>query len=190
VQRLVENALANLPPHAIAIIASDTFHYGAGYVQHVLGERPDVEVITWPLVRSPEYRARIAARTHLAMTAPHDAMLGPTLVGEALAQGRPVFIDEYQATIARAFPTYPLGVLFRVLPRGAPVPSPDAIFAENLALYQKYVVDEVAPEAADEPAASARAEYARTWSLIASLLEAAGRDPNPARAVAIGLAPL
>ena len=191
VQNLVENTLRGLPPRAIAIVATDSFHYVAGYLQAVLHERPDVDVITWPLVRSAEYRERIAHRTGLAMTAPRGELLGPALVGQALAQGRPVFIDGYQASIAAAFPADPYGVLFHVLPRTATRTPIGEVVETNRALFATYALDYPAPRVDDEPAASVHADYARTWRILADGLAAVGRtdDARAAAALATELAP-
>jgi len=191
----VENALratlSALPAKSVVIVTPENTYFGMGYLQQVLGVRRDVTVISWPMVKSPEYRARAAARTGLRFEAPRGGVLGEALAEQVLARGQPLFIDAYGGGIARAFPTYPLGLVFRVLPRGTPPPPPAEVYAENRALLDAQDLAYPHPLEGDEPAAEVHVFYARSWSMIAGALQAAGdgSDAEAAREIAVGLAP-
>ncbi len=176
VERSLSNMLATLPPAAIVIGTTDELHFGAGYLQTVLAVRPDVQVISMGQVALPYYRARIERRTGIAITAPSgDERVSVTIATAALATGRPVFIDPYQANIAQAFATYPYGLVFRVLPKGATPPTAEQVFAMNQELYAQYELDYAFPGPDDQLPTAIHRNYARAWTLIAQGLAAAGK---------------
>lgn len=191
----IENALRAtldaLPPKSVVIVSPESFHFGFAYLQDVIGLRPDVIVISWPKIKSPEYRDRLARRTGLAFTAPKGGVLSAAVAEQVLARGQPMFIDAYGGGIARAFPTYPLGLLFRVLPRGTQPPSPREVYELNHAMLEKQDLAYSHPFEEDEPAADLHVFYARTWSMIGDALAASGDadDAASAREIAAGLAP-
>src|SRR5439155_462431 len=78
------------------------------------------------LLRRDWYRARWASRG-LALPSDPGAPLGAAL----LRTGRPVLVDRGLTGILAAFPSYPLGVLHRVLPRGTAPPPPHDIAEQN-----------------------------------------------------------
>src|SRR5207253_7685964 len=133
------------------------------------------------------YRARIQRRTGIAITAPAgDEKISVTIAAAALATGRPVFIDPYQANIAQAFATYPYGLVFRVLPKGATPPTVEQVFAMNQELYAQYQLDYAFPGPGDQLPAAIHRNYARAWTLIAKGLDAARR--SDLRDQALGIA--
>jgi hypothetical protein len=191
----IENALratlAALPAKAVVIVNPENTYFGLGYLQEVLGLRPDVTVISWPMAKSAEYRERLARRTGLVFEAPKGGVLSVAVAEQVLARGQPLFIDAYGGGIAKVFQTYPLGLVFRVLPRGTAPPSPREVFEENRALLAEQDFAYPHPTEGDQPVADVHVFYARTWSMIAGALDAASdpADAASAREIAAGLAP-
>jgi hypothetical protein len=191
VQRSLENMLATLPKDAIVIGTEDILHFGTNYLQGVLGERPDVTFVMMPQVGLGYYRERIRDKTgvDLSVLVEEKGATPSVRVAELMiATGRPVFIDAFQANIAKAFPIYPYGALYRVLPRGTAPPPIDELFAINKALYAKFRFDYPLPSPGDDLAAQAHVLYARTWRAIASGLPP-GASRDEAERMAAALAP-
>lgn len=192
VEQGLRNVLATLPPAAIVIGTPDDLHFGMGYLQSVLGIRLDVTVICTSQLGLPYYRDRLRARTGFVVEKP---AAGETVTGniakQALATGRPVFIDTFQANIASAFPIYPHGILFRVLPSGSNVPSLEQIFEHNREVFGRYRFGYALPGPNDFHATRLHQLYARVWSSMSQALARAGRadDAAFARALAAELAP-
>lgn len=189
-QLAVESSFKVLPPRAVVIVTPESLYFASGYVQGVLHQRPDIDVLSWPMMKSPEYRERIHRRTGLTVEAPAGGHLSDSIADQVLGQGRPLFVDAYGASFARAFPTYPFGILFRVLPKGAKPPSPGEVFELNKAMLANWKLDYPLPTADDQPAAEVQDLYVRWWMLIAQQL-AATHDPREAlaREIAARLAP-
>jgi hypothetical protein len=165
----VQNLLQSLPPHAIAAVISEDQCFAGRYLQLARGRRPDVTLICSELLRRDWYRATWSRRG-LAMPADPGPALGEALV----ATGRPVFVDRGLTRLLAAFPSYPFGVLHRVLPRGAAPPSPHDIATVNRDLYQAFDLDYPRPGRDDDFAAVAHRRYAAAWAAIANLLDATG----------------
>jgi hypothetical protein len=152
----------------------------------VRGERPDVSLVCAGLLPLHHYRAAWQRRG-LALPAADGAPLGDAL----LDAGRPVFVDPFLRGVLGAFPSYPFGVLRRVLARGAELPSAAEVAATNRDVYRGFDLDYPHPGRDDEYAAFAHQRYAGTWSDISRMLGAAGdRDAErEARDRAFQLAP-
>jgi hypothetical protein len=186
VETALRNELETLPQNAIVIGDPDEFHFGLGYLQGVLGERRDVAVIAVPHMGITSYRRRIAEMTGIEIRRNKGGeKLSVVIAEQALATGRPVFIDPLQGTIASRFPTYPYGLLFRVLPAGTPPPSIDEVFAINKELYGTYKFGYATPSRDGELAAQYHLFYARAWQLLIPALEATGRTEERAFAQAM-----
>jgi hypothetical protein len=171
----VRNTLRSLPPFSIAVVTQDDQCFGARYLQLVGGERPDIAVVCPGLLPLRTYRAFWAERG-LAM----PPSTGPRLAQTLLATGRPVFIDPLLRSIISAFPSYPTGVLMRILPDGAALPSPSEVAAINRDLYRDFALDYPVPGLDDGYATIAHHRYAASWARIAQLLDGAG-DREAAR---------
>jgi hypothetical protein len=165
----VQNLLSSLPPHAIAVVISEDQCFGGHYLQLARGRRPDVTLICSELLRRDWYRATWSRRG-LAMPADPGAPLGDAL----LATGRPILVDRGLTQLLAAFPSYPFGVLHRVLARGAAPPSPHDIATLNRDLYQAFDLDYPRPGRDDDFAAVAHRRYTAAWAAIANLLDATG----------------
>ena len=171
----VQNLLRSLPPGAIAVVIADDHCSGARYLQLVRGERPDVAVVCSGLLPVAAYRAEWVRRG-LALPPGDGARLGDAL----LATGRPVLVDPFLHGVLAAFPSYPYGVLRRVVPRAAAPPSAGEVAALNRDLYRAFDLDYPRPDRDDEYAALAHHRYAATWAVIARALDGAG-DRDAAR---------
>ena len=190
-ENALRGTLAELPAHAVVIVSVEGFHFGAAYLQDVLGVRPDVTVISWPMVKSSEYRDRVSRRTGLVFDAPKGAGLSAVVAQQVLARGQPLYIDAFGGSIAAAFPTYPFGIFFRVLPHGTAPPPPQEVLEQNRALLGKLDLAYPHPTAADQPAAEVHMFLARAWSMIGDAVAASGDSANgaAARELAAELAP-
>jgi len=181
IEQGLSNLLRTLPPDAIVIGATDDLHFGVGYLQGALGVRRDVAVITVPHIGPSYYRVRIRQRTGIVITAAQGKEQVSVLIAtQALATKRPVFIDPYQANIAAAFPTYPYGLVFRVLPAGTVPPPIEQVFAINRELYARYTFGYEVPGPDDQLATQFHLHYARAWRTIAEGLAHAGRREEQA----------
>ena len=111
---------------------------------------------------------------------------GPATVaqGEALlATGRPLLVDASQAALLAALPSYPVGVLQRVLPRGTPPPGLGEIVQAQRALFETFDLDYPRPTADDDFAAVAHKRYAGAWRDLSRALAAAGDRDGAAAAL-------
>lgn len=172
VERGLENTLRSLPVGAVVIVHTDLMHFGLGYLQATRGERLDVTVITWPQVPSPQYRARIARITGIELATSATGARSVEVAARILATGRPLLVDAYGSNIATAYPSYPYGILFRVLPRGSALPSIEELFRTNLAMFERFVLDYEPPGFDDDFATQFHALYARLWATIGGALPA------------------
>lgn len=165
----VRNLLRSLPPGAIAVVTADDQCFGGRYLQLACGERPDVALVCSGLVLTRWYRAAWQARG-LALPPATGAHLGDAL----LRTGRPVFVDSDLRGVLAAFPSYPFGVVRRVLPDGAAPPPASEVALINRDLYRAFDLDYPRPGIDDGYAALAHHRYAASWAAIARLLDAAG----------------
>ncbi len=188
VEQNVRNMLASLPEHAVVIVAEDDLDFGASYVQLVLGERRDVEVIMWYAVTRPATRERIERDLGFAIPKVGRDIFVAHFAGAVLASGRPLFVDGYQKHVLEAFPTYPFGILFRVLPKGSTLPSIREVFAKNRELYAHFVFGYPIPPADASWAARVHDRLVRPWQIIHDALVADGDDEDAAFALEMGRA--
>jgi hypothetical protein len=195
IEQAVRNMLVTLPDNAVVIATPDEVHFGMGYLQGALAQRPDVVIITWQLVGLPHVRARIAKQLGIQIRElPQESAqkLSVVVAEQILASGRPLFIDTFQGNIATSFPVYPTGLLYRVLPHGSTLPSIDELFELNQALYDRYRFGYEFPHRTDLVPAFFHTAYAETWRAIAAGLARAGKQERAeiARRTAEALAPL
>ncbi|HSS02418.1 MAG TPA: DUF2723 domain-containing protein [Kofleriaceae bacterium] len=168
-ERGVANLFRSLPPAAVAVVISEDLCFGGHYLQLARGVRPDVAFVCSELLRRDWYRARWAGRG-LALPIDPGAPLGEAL----LRTGRPIFVDRGLTRLLATYPSYPLGILYRALPRGTPPPAAHAIAAENRDVYQRFDLDYPRPGRDDDFAAVAHRRYTANWAAVANLLDAAG----------------
>lgn len=187
-ERGLENMLETLPVGAVVIGSTDDFHFGLGYLQATRAERLDVGVITTPQLGLQFARERVRERIGITVERipeGSDEKLSVKIAKQVLATGRPLFIDPYQQNIAKALPSYPYGILFRILPPGTRPPPIEEVFAINKALFERFRFDYPLPGPDDQLATQYHQHYARTWQIIAAALSRGGDPEHLAYAIAM-----
>jgi hypothetical protein len=182
------NMLNSLPAGSVIIHGQDELHAASGYVQWARGVRPDIVVVTWPMISLRWYRERVARSGVPAGSVIPDVRVYAERV---LATGRPLFVDRLQREIISNFPTYPHGVLIRVLPRGAHVPTTREVFEMNRMIYAHFDLDYPRPGPDDEFATEVHLRYSAIWEMIGKKLASAQAQSDAATAfeLARSLAP-
>jgi hypothetical protein len=178
-ERVLRNLLSSLPPRAIVVSSFDLLLFGSAYVQSALGERPDISVVSWPSTRANVLRRTGISIAHVVS----DDMATVRLAEALLGSGRPLFTDERVAAMMQKLPSYPYGLVFRVLPSGAAAPPIEEVFALNKALYSAFVFGYPLPHDDDGFPAETHRWYARAWRILAGPLAAAGRRDDAAFAL-------
>lgn len=187
-ERALQNMLYHVPQGAVIMGSSDEFGFGMGYLQGALHQREDVVTIMWPTMALAFARERVRRELGISVAdlPPEEvarSAASVVLAREILATGRPLFIDGFLGNIARSFPVYPYGLLFRVLPPGSTVPTIDELFTINTQLFAKFVFDYPMPSQDDIVPAMFHSQYARVWQVIADGLGQAGRTAEQAQAI-------
>jgi hypothetical protein len=184
VEHAMRGLLHGLPLNAVVMGAGDIPHFGIGYLQNVCGERRDVIHVYWHSVGIRWYRDRLARRGLVVDTAAKGT---PSVViaEQILASGRPLLVDAALGNILKEFPSYPYGMmLFRVLPRGQPLPSLDEVAALNRAWFAALDLGYPLPGLDDEYPTLMHGEYAEVWRIIADGYARLGRRDAAAEAAA------
>jgi hypothetical protein len=132
--------LRSAPPRAVLLTAGDNDSYPLWYAQRALGERPDVTVVTIPLLAAPWYRAELARRDSLVAPAEVPRWLGEgrtvgAVAAAARRRGRPVAVSVALPAAERAAAAPPAGTVWSLrgltwVARPADAqPRPDAAWA-------------------------------------------------------------
>jgi hypothetical protein len=100
-----------------------------------------------------------------------------------LATGRPMFVDRFQKHVLEAFPSYPFGILFRVLPKGSERPPIREVFALNRDLYGKFELGYPNPPGDAPWPAAVHQRLAAPWQIIHDALVADHDDEDAAFAL-------
>ncbi len=169
-ENYVFDTLSTVEPRAVLMGTGDHRQLGILYAQHALGVRRDVLYIDPWLLLLPAHRARIEASLGRQLPALHGRTVDTRAIAETvLSTGRALYLtDVFTPAIVRALPTYPIGTLVRVLPRGARLPSPAVLMDANDALVRG---DRLHPpvRTADPWAILALGDYARPWKTLADV---------------------
>ena len=175
VSRYVENVLVSVPPKSVILGTEDHRLFGFLYRQRALGERADVQYLDPTMMHYGWYRSAMERQTGLALPAPQGETVSTTAIAEAvLASGRPLFLTNvFSMAIPRAFPTYPAGLLVRVLPKGAAAPHPLEVERINAELFDRYWLPDY-PASADSWAGLVALDYARPWEQLATAFASIG----------------
>ena len=183
-ENAVRDLLRSMPPNAVIIASGDYFYFGTGYEQLCFDERPDVIAILWHHVDAPWYRDRLARRGLIVDT--HAGGI-PSLViaDQILASGRPLFVDITLGNIIAQRPTYPYGIVFRVLPRDTQRPSIDEVLEINKKLFATFELDYPTPSDPVELGAAIHHMYGETWRVIGEALARSGKQDDAAFAYAL-----
>ena len=171
----VRDMLVSLPPDAVIIVTDEDLAFGVAYFQLTEGLRGDVTVVIWPMVPLAWYRARLARAG--VVVAAGEGVASARVAADVLAHGRPVLVDRYAVGVVAALPSYPFGILFRVLPAGSDRPSVDELFGDQPAPVRSLVARLRAAGPRRRLATDMHARYASTWRIIAqAMADAHGRD--------------
>jgi hypothetical protein len=187
----VRNMLRALPQDSVAIVYEDDLHFGAGYVQLIRGERRDVTVILSTAIGLPVYRERLERRLGMPIVV-RNKLVGVEFATAVLASGRALFVDALTTDILAAFPHYPYGLLFRILPRGTPPPAIHDVFELNKSLYASFELGYALPSFDADWPVHVHIRYAQMWQVIGDELRASGQREDAAFALELGreLAPV
>lgn len=188
-ENAVRSLLRSLPPDAVVITNGDVFHTVPGYLQLTAGERPDVTIISWPLVGVSWYRERLAQRG--IVIDPTARSPGAALVDRLLGDHRPLFVDPTLGSVNQARGrSEPYGLVFRIVPRGDHPLAAGELFARNYELFRSFDLEYPRPEPDDDYPAIIHERYAYCWRAIADRLAGVGSsDAALALALAKQLAP-
>jgi len=182
----IRNMLRSLPERAVVVVAEDDLDFGSSYVQLMLGERRDVTVVMWYAMARPATRERVEATLGFAIPKVGTDIFVAHFADAVLKSGRPMFVDRYQGHVLEAFPTYPFGILFRVLPKGTAVPTIQEVFAINRDLYAKFEMGYPLPPADAPWAAHVHDRLVAPWQIIHDALVAVHDDEDAAFAWELG----
>jgi hypothetical protein len=186
VEQNARNMLASLPQNSVVIVAEDDLDFATSYVQLMLHERPDVEVIMWYAVSRPATRERIEHDLGIEIPKSGEDIFVSQFSDVVLKTGRPLFVDVYQKHVLQAFPSYPFGILFRVLPKGTTRPPIREVFAINRDLYAKFAFGYPLPPRESAWPARVHDRLAAPWQIIHDALLADGDPDDAAFALELG----
>ncbi len=104
------------------------------------------------------------------------------LIDAIHATGRPVFMSSIlNPKLARTYPTYPLGLVIVIAPRGGKALRPMEAAAENARLFDIFEFD--GPEGHTGPwAEHVAAAYSAPWAMLAAAFESQGDSTSAAQA--------
>jgi hypothetical protein len=185
VERFADHLLAIAPPRAVLMLSGDDVTFGLAHAQIVGRRRADVVHVAWHLMTLPWYQRRVSRRLGSAAVPPGDGPPSVRLAEAVLESGRPLLVDAAQTRILAALPSYPFGPVIRVLPRGATVPPPDAVFAANRSRLANLDLGYSHPGRDDGWATVVHERYARPWRTLADALGRAGLPAEAAQAAAL-----
>jgi hypothetical protein len=186
-ENMVRNTLESMPQDAVILAGGvDELDVGIRYMQLARGERLDVLFLRWRDGEVAWYREKFAP---YGLTLPP----GTPYSGQAVAQlylssGRPVFVFWWEKELRAQFPSYPFGVLVRLLPVGTKPPTLDEVFELNREMFLKFDLAYPPPGKHDEFATWVHRKYAGTWGRLADDLLAAGKQAEAATAIELARA--
>lgn len=175
-ERYTENTETTAPPHSVLLGTGDYRLFSFLYAD-AIGLRSDVTYIDPHLLAYDWYRNRASQRLGSAIARPAQPLSDEVaLVDAAFSLGRPVLLtDAFDAELQKVFPSYPLGTLIRLLPRGASLPGPDSVEQENLAVFATFRPwDRTVRD--DEWATAVLPTYQRPWIALSRVFERRGDE--------------
>jgi hypothetical protein len=193
VERGVSNMLYSMPAGAVILATGDDIAYGTHYLQEVYGVRTDVVVVHWMLTTLDWHRRSLAARgVAVEPYAPGSEPPSVRVARQIFATHRPLLMTVTPNNVLKTFASYPYGMLFRVLPPGAPMPTLDEIVAVNHDVFAAFDLDYARPHKDAAYADVTHQRYVGTWMILARALAEAGRraEAHAARELAQSLDPL
>lgn len=177
VEVYVRNTLAIAPPNALILGSGDHRFGGFLYAREALELRRDVVYLDAWLLLNPWYRRRMSAIVGVELVEPEQRSLNTVaLVAQLQATGRPVFLaNAVSGAIGATYPTYPVGTLRRVLPRGAPNPGLDQVEAWNHEAFAKMTFPR-RPPTIGTWGGDLQGSYVEPWEVLGKLWALAGKS--------------
>ena len=175
-ERYTENTETSAPQHSVVLGTGDYRLFSFLYTDAV-GLRSDVTYIDPHLLAYDWYRNQASERLGSAIGKPGQPLNDEVaLVEAAFSLGRPVLLtDAFDAGSTKAFPSYPVGTLIRLLPRGTSLPAPDDVEQENLAVFALFRPwDRTVRD--DEWATAVLPTYQRPWIALSRVFERRGDE--------------
>ncbi len=179
VEFYARNALFLAPRDAI-IVGSGDHRLGTFlYARHALGLRTDVNYVDAYLLLNDWYRQRVSAAVNIALVSPVNHSLDLVAVVEQMAANdRPVlFTNVVPSKLFQTLPSYPIGPLIRMLPRGANPPSPTAVMREAEAAHRQMMLEPIPPRP-NTWAGQMQEDYARPFITLAEVFGRIGDGPQ------------
>lgn len=184
VEIYLRDALATVEPDAIVLGSGDHRLFGFVWADRVLGLRRDVTFVDPRMLHYGWYHRRSSERARLALVAPTGGSLDTVALADGVLEaGRPLYLtDAFTKAILSTHPSYPVGPLVRVLPKGARPPPPDALEAMNEAIFARFRLEPTPPDDPTSWAGDCRLAYARPWVALAEARAASGDRAGALRA--------
>ncbi|MEI7894762.1 MAG: DUF2723 domain-containing protein, partial [Myxococcales bacterium] len=187
VERYVRDTLERAPPHAIVLGTGDHRFGAFNYARRALHLREDVLYIDAYLTLTSWYRAQVGREVGIELVAPQGgSMSTKALASQLMSTGRPLLLaDVFTEAIPRAFPTYPIGTLYRVVGSPAEVPDPATLERMNREVFA-HMHPSAVPPPADSWGADLWPAYARPWFALADAFREQGDQAHAQELDAIG----
>lgn len=181
--RYIHDLWMPLPDNAVLIATGD--HATAGSWRFLAEEHPKRYTVAADLLAHRWYRDHVNQDLGIQTTHQGQKVDLHEVVRAIQATGRPVFMTSMlDPTLARAFPTQPLGLTIAVGPPGSPQQHPMAVAAQNIQIYENFTY--LGPDGHHGPWASILPEtYAATWVTLEGAFRAFGDTTSAAQAAAM-----
>jgi len=187
VEDYARNLLSTVERGGLVLGLGDAETFSILYAQEVLGLRRDVQFINVKLLAHAWYVAqKRRERPDLSYEFSGRRIDTLSLISRELRRGVPVYLATvYNQKVVSAFAGYPVGPLIRLLPPGAPTPSPAEVLAWNERLFRGFSDRGRRPERETDLWATTLLErYAETWRTLARGLLQTGDRRGALRALA------
>lgn len=163
------NTLSFLPERAVVIGKGD-HRFGAFlYAREALRVRRDVVFVNAAMASTPWYRGFVARELGLPLELP--PLQGDpevALDAQLLAAGRAVFVTGTPPeAVTAAYPSFPIGTVTRLLPKGDGPPDPTSLLSANEEVFAQFTLEATAPKSQQSWAGNLQLSYARPWALLA-----------------------
>lgn len=138
-ETLADDILRSVPDGAILSLDTDTSINAVAHAYYVLGKRPDIVFMSFPLLQYPVYRKQLKDQfPHLILP---EGPLGPdeTYLSQFIkANGMRTPITSGKLIIDIPEHWVPRGLVMQYYPSGAVIPEPEKILDENFSLFDEF----------------------------------------------------
>ena len=177
VEDYLRDTLWSVEEGAVILSTGDHRLFGFPYIQRAIGIRNDVVVVDPVMMHYPWYLERIEERLGWAtQSVSGDNVSTVAFVDELFADGREVYVTNwFSEALQRAYPSYPIGTLMRILPDEAELPSPLEVEAMNDQVFAHFMISlDSVPADSTNWSGLVRADYARPWLILEQVFTRAG----------------